>query len=291
MTKVKSEALEVVPPRQPMDIESLIGKAVQAGADIATLERLLALSKEINADAAKAEFFTAFAAFQAECPPIPRNKAVKKDGKTRYKFAPLDDILKIAGPILAKHGFSHTEDCEINIKDKELLGISKIHHVGGHTKESSFKVPIGSEFMSQQQQMGAAMTFAKRYAFVNNTGLAYADEDTDAVDDVPFQKNGGGKVWQERMDNPVRPPSAKSDRKPTGEPRPSDRQVATARGLHEAKTKDDRIPPSTLKTVEGQMKKLRMTEGAFDAAFGFPLANLDKHSLNSVLDWVKEHQP
>jgi hypothetical protein len=40
--------------------------------------------------------------------------------------------------------------------------------------------------------------------------------------------------------------------------------------------------------MEGTLKRYKIPEKRFDNDFGFPLAEVDKRSLNEVLDWMKE---
>ena len=158
---------------------TLIARAIEKGVPIETMERLLAMRRELKAEAAREAFFLALAAFQSECPVIHKDEAVAgRDGKVRYHYAPLEAIVSQVKTILFRHGFSYTLDTEQ--PEGRLIGICRAHHIGGHTEETRMEVPVGSDYMTAQQMVGAARTYATRYAFCNAFGILTGDEDNDA---------------------------------------------------------------------------------------------------------------
>jgi predicted PhzF superfamily epimerase YddE/YHI9 len=76
--------------------DRFIEMAINKVTPVETLERLLAMQKDIMATQAKAAFDEAMRAFQKECPVIQKHKRVmNKDGHSvRYIYAPLDDIIE-----------------------------------------------------------------------------------------------------------------------------------------------------------------------------------------------------
>lgn len=203
------------------DIEKLISQAVTVGTSVEGLERLLAMRRELKAEWAKGEFNRALAKAQSEFPVIQKRKSVyEKDGKTsRYKYAPIDDIVEQVRNPLVDNGLSYTFD---ELKDATFTQIlCKITHVSGHSEVTTFKIPIGTEaYMSDVQKYGARMTFGKRYAFCNALGIMTGDEDNDGnVPAAPAAKplarsNGnadGGSFVQGNFNVPSTPrPVAKT---------------------------------------------------------------------------------
>lgn len=157
----------------PMDLLQL---AVEKGnVNVDTLDRLMAVRRELNAEKAREEYFAALAAFQAECPIILRSRAGHEN---RYNYAPLERIVKDVTPFLTKHGFSHQEDGVVT--EGWVEAIVTVTHRSGHQETKRFKVPAQSNAgMSPQQKYGAAMTYATRYAFCAAFGIRTADRDTD----------------------------------------------------------------------------------------------------------------
>lgn len=176
-------AQELAPAGLPNDPEALIRFALEHKSGVEIIERLTALHDKRRAEMARQAFDDALAAFQAECPIIIK----RKDGaKNMYKYAPLDHIVTQTKQLIQRHGFSFSITSEI--EQGWVKAVCKIRHTAGHTEPTEFKCPIdGNEknAMSTPQRYGAAMTFAKRYAFCNGFGILTADEDLDARPDKP----------------------------------------------------------------------------------------------------------
>jgi len=159
--------------------ERLIALAIEKGVSVETMEKLLAMRRELKQEAAKEAYFKALGAFQAECPVIEKTKAVKnKGGSVVYRYAPLESIVEQVRAILTKHGFSYNTDTSQSEQELTVMCVS--HHVAGHSETTKIAVPIGSDYMTAQQMVGSARTFAMRYAFCNAFGILTGDEDTDA---------------------------------------------------------------------------------------------------------------
>jgi hypothetical protein len=172
---------EVVPaPRieQGTDAERLIALAIDKGTPIETMEKLLAMRRELKEEQAKEAYYAALAAFQAECPTIPKTQNVSYTG-VNYKYAPLDIIVATIKDALKNHGFSYT----VTTKQTEtsVTAICNAHHEQGHTEPTEFTIPVDSKSkMNDAQRTASALTYAKRYAFCNAFGIMTGDEDDDA---------------------------------------------------------------------------------------------------------------
>lgn len=179
LAKIEPSALTVVTPQSPFE---LLAVAVKQGVDVATMERLEGLYERQMLRQAKQAFDDAMSAFQTECPIILKTV----DGaQSKYRFAPLDHIVTQVRGLIAKHGFRYTITSET---DKDgVQAIVKVTHRLGHFEESKFKCPVDSRnpVMNASQQIGGAMTFAKRYAFCNAFGILTADEDRDGQTPKP----------------------------------------------------------------------------------------------------------
>jgi len=166
-------------------VEALISRAIDKGIPVETMEKILAMGREIRSEQAKRDFDEAMAKFQAECPIISKDKKVdftskRTGGRTNYSYAPLDEIVRQVKELIAKNGLSYTIQTE-NTTDN-VTSIVRVRHINGHSEITRFEVPIDkTSFMSAQQQYGAASTFGKRYAFTNAFGILTGDEDNDAV--------------------------------------------------------------------------------------------------------------
>lgn len=177
----KPKAVKAVAVRtEEKQVDTFITEAISKNLPVETMQKLFELRKEVKAEAAKEAFVAAMAKFQASCPVIKKEKIVNgKDGKVRYKYAPLDQIVAQVKKPLGENDLFYSFDEK---KDKDFAtAICTITHKFGHFETSSFEIPIGKEeYMNDAQKYGARMTFAKRYAFCNALGILTSDEDTDA---------------------------------------------------------------------------------------------------------------
>lgn len=158
------------------EAEILISQAIAQQIPVEALEKLLAMRRELKAEKAKEEFDRAMKSFQAKCPTIE-----KKVQGYNYKYADLTTIVEQVKELLSKNGFSYTFDTDET--ENKITVYCKVKHIGGHTETS--KAIITRETttkMNASQQSGAAMTYGKRYAFVNAFAILTGDEDTDAAD-------------------------------------------------------------------------------------------------------------
>jgi hypothetical protein len=180
--------ITTVPQEVQITPESFIAQAVNAGAPVETIEKLIQLQERVNANRAREAYNIALNKFQGDCPTIEKNKKVNgKDGKVRYQYATLDAIVEAVRPLLKKYELSYT--ISATQTPEGVCATAKITHILGHSEESSFTVPIDKEgYMTAPQKVASALTFAKRYAFTNALGILTGDEDTDATDVKPDKK-------------------------------------------------------------------------------------------------------
>ncbi len=189
MKKGKVTEVAVIPENRPVPMqtmaEQLIAQAIDKSVPVETMEKLLAMRRELNAEAAKKVFDESMAAFQGECPTIVKTKAVPtKAGGLAYKYAPIESIVEQTKVLIQKYGFSYAVKTETTPHGVRSTCIVK--HKDGHSEESSMEVPLGNQtqVMSASQVTAAALTFAKRYAFCNAFGIMTGDGDNDGQTDA-----------------------------------------------------------------------------------------------------------
>lgn len=180
---------------QKIDPQALITKALESGANIEVLERLVSLSERVRETSAKEAFQTAFVNFQAECPPIKKNKVARIQGRSggsySYKYADLDEIVQTISPVMQKYGLSWSWSAPRTDTTHAYVACT-IAHVHGH-KESSGEVamPIGGSDSGANpaQRVGIALTYARRYSLTGILGIA-PEDDTDAHGSEADRANG-----------------------------------------------------------------------------------------------------
>lgn len=149
----------------------LIQSAIDHGIDIDKLERLFELQQRWEADQGKKAFAEAIAAFQNEMPPIE-----KKRKADRFTYAGFDDIMAVARPILSKHGITIGFDTQQ--QENGQIKVTARLRVGSYHEDRSFAVPVNNQIrVSNTQQFGATLSYAKRYCLCAALNIVTVGED------------------------------------------------------------------------------------------------------------------
>ena len=96
-----------------------------------------------------------------------------------YNYAPLNEILETVRPILAKHRFSVVQ--MVGHEEGLVTVRTILIHESGESLESTMALPPAEvKGTNEVQQMGASITYARRYMLTSLLGIA-GEEDTDGV--------------------------------------------------------------------------------------------------------------
>lgn len=286
LVEVAPKDLVIEPRREGVDINNLMVHAVQTG-NIDTMERVMAIRRELKAEAAKEAFFTALSAFQSECPVI---KKSKQGGGGKYWYAPLDVILKMAGPVITRHGLSfkivtRVEDSPEKGKPSVIFATCHVYHELGHSESSEFSVPVDPSFvnvlkMNEPQAFASASTYAKRYAFCNAFGILTGESDDDGQSAGRYTPN-----------------EARAARAPVTQPRetPTAQKAAAQKANGSTKRVDlepagegEAIDANTIKGLSAAMEHAKLGQQEFQKRFP-ALAGLEqvkKTDSRVVMSWI-----
>ena len=117
----------------------------------------------------------ALVAFQAEMPTVAKTKTANV-GQYRYTYADLADVMEAAAPILTRHGLAYTGSARhVDGGRYEVVGI--LSHESGETREGALPLTAGGT----PQQMGSAITYARRYLAGLLTGIVTDNDDDGAL--------------------------------------------------------------------------------------------------------------
>jgi len=256
----KKKGKELVPVQTNIDPQSLIEKAINQKVPMEVLEKLLAMRMTLKKEGAESAFREAMSSFQSQCPIIEKTKIIYEKNSTtrvRYKYAPLEDIVKAVQPLLEKNGLSYHVDTQM---DSEKIVITlTVNHVFGHSQVTHFTVPIDKKaYMTEPQKWAAAQTFGIRYAFRNGFGILTGEWDNDAgdIDDVKKKK----------QTTKNKPPAGKEtppvNKKPPGNFKDMENRI---------KTETD---PGKLAAIGNRMNDFKWTENQLKALRTFFSANM-----------------
>lgn len=169
---------------------SLLQVALQKGADMPTLERLIALQERMEANDARKAYVVAMSAFKTIPQTIAKNKLVSfttAKGETHYMHATLDHICEVIGPSMAKNGLSHR--WVVDQAEGGMIRVTcMVTHVLGHTE--SVTLVAGADQSGNKnniQAVGSTVTYLQRYTLLSALGLATGGEDDDGAGSEPIQ--------------------------------------------------------------------------------------------------------
>ena len=122
---------------------------------------------------------SALAAFQLELPRLAKGNEADT-GSYKYKYADLADVSSVVLPLLAKHGLSFSAKPTLDEGGRFVLEYV-LRHTTGESDGGAYPLPSGSP-----QQIGSAITYARRYVLSAICGVAPdADDDGKAAGDAP----------------------------------------------------------------------------------------------------------
>jgi hypothetical protein len=121
---------------------------------------------------------------------------IKKDAKGNYgKYVTLDAIHESVLPLLSKHNLAWVT-MPVDLDGDAYLDY-KLMHTSGERLEGSMKLNVSQPTM---QQLGSAITYAKRYAICAVLGVT-ADDDDDAESATKAPYKATQKTWPKKQED------------------------------------------------------------------------------------------
>ncbi len=165
-------ALAVTPMR-------MLQLAVEGGADIAVLDKLMGLQERYEANEARKAFNAAIAATRAALRPIVKGQKVdftSAKGRTNYNYESLSDIANAIDPILFEQGLSYR--FRTDTTSASITVTCVISHRDGYYEENSLNADRdNSGNKNSIQAIGSTVTYLSRYALKAALGLSATNDD------------------------------------------------------------------------------------------------------------------
>jgi hypothetical protein len=191
MSAQQLEKVSIIPEREQLPAVvtpmAMLAKAVEGGADINVLEKLMGLSERWESNQARKAFDNAMSAAKAEIPVIIKNRVVDFTGKTglrtNYRHEDLAEIARTVTPILAKHGLSYRYRTTSNLNEPVTVTCI-VSHRDGHFEENTLSAGRDeSGNKNSIQAVGSTLTYLQRMTLKAALGLAASDDDDGAAAD------------------------------------------------------------------------------------------------------------
>lgn len=174
-----------MPEATPMQ---MLAMAVQQGADLAKIEKLMDLRERWEASEARKAYVVAMAAFKAEPMRIIKSKKVDIPGGAKFAHATLADICDGVVANLSKFGLSHGWELK-QLENGWPQVTCVITHEKGHSERTTLSAPPDDSGKKNSiQQIASTVTYLERYTLMAACGLAAKDMDNDGNGASPKPK-------------------------------------------------------------------------------------------------------
>lgn len=185
MIEPATQVVEATPQQtRPMVAASpamLLQIAVERGADLAYVEKLMDLKERHEAGEAAKAHAAAVAGFKSEAVTIIKGKLITDGPLKGKKHADLFDVVSAVTPALSKHGLSIS--WKLTKDDKDWLEVTcYLKHALGHVESVSMGgAPDTGPGRNAIQARCSTKTYLERYTATAILGLAATDSDDDGA--------------------------------------------------------------------------------------------------------------
>ena len=159
----------------PITPAGMLQIAVEQGADLDKLEKLMELQERWEKNEAKKAYTNAMSEFRSECPTILKTKQAHNS-----TYAGLAETISQIKGLLSKNGLSHSWRTEQG--EGTITVTCCITHSQGHSECTSLSAGADSSGSKNSiQAIGSTVTYLERYTLVAILGLASSDQDDDGA--------------------------------------------------------------------------------------------------------------
>lgn len=155
--------------------DDLLSIALNQGADLDRLERLMELKRKHEETEARKAYAEAMAAFKAEPLTIVKDKGVSHKGGS-YRHATLGNVVTVLAEALGRHGLYHAWSTK---QEADVVHVRcTLTHRLGHSESVTMSGPLDNTGSKNGiQQFGSTVTYLQRYSLLSITGTATSDQD------------------------------------------------------------------------------------------------------------------
>jgi len=172
---------------------SIIQTAVEGGADVKSLEKLMDLQERWEAGEARKAFAESFATVQRNIEAVVKTQENKQ---TSSKYADLADIIKMAKPVYSDNGFSvifYEGKADL---PEHIRVCADVLHTMGHKESYHYDVPMdgvgikGNANMTKIHGKASSTTYGRRYLMCMIWNIPTDDNDGNVPEITEFITEG-----------------------------------------------------------------------------------------------------
>ena len=173
-----TKALQKIEKVEPTTPAQMLMIAVEQGADIDKLEKLMALQERWEEAQAKKAYVLSMSKFRQDCPMIAKTRTGHNT-----KYAGLAETIEQIKGLMSDHGLSH--GWTTSQQDGLVSVTCTVTHVYGHSESTTLTAGADTTGSKNSiQAIGSTVSYLQRYTLFALLGLAAA-EDTDGNIDTP----------------------------------------------------------------------------------------------------------
>lgn len=177
-TRTAERALAAGRTAPPTPVE-MLDAAVRSGANIETLERLIALQERWEAGNSRKAFDAAISDAKGKIGPILKNREVdftSQKGRTNYRHEDFAQVARTVDPVLREHGLSYRFR---SAQEGQRVRVTCIlSHRDGYSEETTLEAAEDhSGNKNTIQAIGSAATYLQRYTLKLALGLSSSQDD------------------------------------------------------------------------------------------------------------------
>ena len=238
--------------------DQMLKIAVERGADVTQLEKLMDLHERWENREAEKAFVQAMNAFRADPPRLTKNHRVDyttNKGRTQYDHATLDHVCEVIGCALANVGISYRwQTTQVESGAVQVTCI--LTHRDGHSEKTALQaMPDQSGGKNAIQAVGSVVTYLERYTLLAATGMAAEDQDDDG--------RIGGAAQQ---------------------------GATQGQGQTQGGTGNNRVTPAQIQSLLATAKKCGYSEADIKKMGGVKdLGQLSEDRYGKAMDWLKNN--
>lgn len=204
-TEARTEIMEVadqatpLPASQAVTPMEMITMALQNGADIEILDKLMALQERYERNMGRKAFDRAIAAAKSEIKPIVKTQTANRGNAGTYVFEDLATIAEQVDPILSKYGLSYR--FRTAQQDDRIFVTCVVSHRDGYFEETTLNAGADATgAKNAAQAIGSSVTYLQRYTLKAALGLAAARDDDAARFGVQFINEEQFRILRSLLD-------------------------------------------------------------------------------------------
>lgn len=163
-------------------LSAIVALAKDPAVDVAKLDALLKMQREMEAEQARRAFLDAYTELSAVLPRVKKNGTIDLGkGKGAIPFARWEDMDRLLRPLLTERGFTLSFDSTPRPGDGGgLIVTGKLEHRLGHARTASMPLPLDTgPGRNNLQAVGSTLSYGKRYCAEMLLNLVREGEDDD----------------------------------------------------------------------------------------------------------------